>query len=180
MKGHPPASQSETATAFSALYDSHHLKIYRFVYLLLGGPQPVAEDLTAQTFERAWKAWPTFAGTPEQARAWLFTIARNQVTDWFRGHKPEFLLTELEAETLYSGESSPEVLAIQRNDWHMLVDLLAALPADDREVLLLRYWMGWRVKEIAGHLNQTENGISVRIGRILARLRKAWPAEGEP
>ncbi len=179
MKGHPTASQLQTATAFSALFDSHHVKIYRFIYLLLGGPRAVAEDLTAQTFERAWKAWPAFYGTPEQALAWLFTIARNQVTDWVRRHKAEYSLTELEAETLQSDESSPEALAIQRHDWHRLVELLAALPADDREVLLLRYWLGWKVKEIAAHLEQTENAISVRIGRIVARLRKAWPVEGD-
>ena len=55
-----------------------------------------------------------------------------------------------------------------------LLLLLDELPAETREILVLRYMLEWRVQEIARHLGITENSISVMIHRALARLRVGW------
>ncbi|MCL4258976.1 MAG: sigma-70 family RNA polymerase sigma factor, partial [Anaerolineales bacterium] len=44
-----------------------------------------------------------------------------------------------------------------------------------REILTLRYSLGWQVKEIAAHMGMTESHISVTIHRTLTKLRQQWP-----
>ena len=57
----------------------------------------------------------------------------------------------------------------------VLVTLLQALPRPEREMLVLRYVLGWRVKRIAAHLSLAENTVSVKIRRALEKLRNGWP-----
>ncbi|HBX68532.1 MAG TPA: hypothetical protein DEH25_03885, partial [Chloroflexi bacterium] len=49
--------------AFQKLYAQRYLTVYRFIYGLHGGPSEDVEDLTAETFVRAWKARRRFRGT---------------------------------------------------------------------------------------------------------------------
>jgi RNA polymerase sigma-70 factor (ECF subfamily) len=70
--------------AFSELYEDTHLSVYRYVYGLLGGTAQDAEDITAQTYLKAWDHRKQFRGTPEQAKGWLFTIAKRIVIDRYR------------------------------------------------------------------------------------------------
>jgi RNA polymerase sigma-70 factor (ECF subfamily) len=57
----------------------------------------------------------------------------------------------------------------------MLFALLRNLPDEQREMLTLRYLLGWRVNQIADYLDVPENTISVTIHRTLDRLQQAWP-----
>jgi RNA polymerase sigma-70 factor (ECF subfamily) len=51
---------------------------------------------------------------------------------------------------------------------------LHRLPDDKREVLVLRYMLGWKVKEIAQYMNKEENTVSVYIHRCLEQIRDEW------
>jgi RNA polymerase sigma factor (sigma-70 family) len=53
--------------------------------------------------------------------------------------------------------------------------LLHTLSSQHREILVLRYLLNWRVKEIAEHLEMKENTVSVYIRRALKQLRQSWP-----
>ncbi len=64
---------------------------------------------------------------------------------------------------------------IRRDQLLVLHGQLALLPDDQREMLVLRYLIGWRVNEIAAHLGVTENNVSITIRCALARLRRDWP-----
>ncbi len=57
----------------------------------------------------------------------------------------------------------------------MLWSLLHTLSDDEREIVVLRYLLGWRVKQIAHRLAHKPNTISVRLKRALAKLRDRWP-----
>ena len=62
--------------AFVRLYDRAHLMVFRYIYGMYGGPMQDVEDLTAETFLRAWGARDRFTGDEEAAIGWLFQIAR--------------------------------------------------------------------------------------------------------
>jgi len=55
-----------------------------------------------------------------------------------------------------------------------LFHLVANLPEEPREILVLRYLVGWRVNEIASYMGTTENKVSVTIHRTISRLRENW------
>ena len=51
---------------------------------------------------------------------------------------------------------------------------MADLPDEQREIIILRYLLGWRVNDIASHLGASENKISVTLHRTLSKLREKW------
>ncbi len=156
-------------TAFSHMYERNRLSVFRYIYSLVGGSTDDAEDLTAETFIHAWKARHSFEGNVDRAIGWLIGIARKLVIDNYRRNavrKTSSLPPNLKADSA----TEEEVLVIQQKQ--RLLDLLNELPTDQREILVLRYILGWRVNQIAAHLRLSENNISVTIHRTLAVLRE--------
>ncbi len=56
---------------------------------------------------------------------------------------------------------------------------LGSIPGPAREMLVLRYLVGWKVNQIAAHLDIPENTVSVTMQRALDKLRAAWQPEDE-
>jgi RNA polymerase sigma-70 factor (ECF subfamily) len=169
----PIASPAE----FRELYERNRLSVFRYIYGLTGGPQAQAEDLTAETFLRAWKARQRFVGTADSATGWLIRIAKRLVIDEYRRH----LQADRNVPVAAEADASPEHEAIADEQKRLLTGLLQELPEEPREILTLRYLLGWRVSEIARHMGVSDNNISVTIHRTLARLRERWlDADREP
>lgn len=158
---------------FQQLYEQHRFAVFRYIYSLTGGPHEYAEDLTADTFLRAWKARRDFTGEPAKAIGWLIRIAKRLVIDQYRRDRAYTRLSaEHHAEEIPSAEQ--QIIAAEQSR-HLLA-LLAELPQEAREMLTLRYMLGWRVGDIALHLGVSENSVSVTIHRSLARLQEKWNA----
>ncbi len=165
---------------FSDLYTRTQGIIFRYIYGMLGGPIEEVEDLTCDTFLRAWKGRKRFWGGDHDALCWLFTIARHLVIDAHRRRKNGVTDNQLNwedmniEELVVSTSASPEEQAADREQFKHLWIVLQELPDEKREVLLLRYMLGWKVKEIAGYLDKEENTVSVYIQRCLEQIRQAW------
>ena len=156
--------------SFKALYERNRLPVFRYVYALTGGSQDDAEDLTAETFLRAWKARHRFDGEVDSAIGWLIGIAKRLVIDDYRrtARTSRDLLTDL------ASESTPEQTAVRDEQETILFRLVANLPDEQREIIILRYLLGWRVNDIARHIGASENKISVSLHRTLSKLREKW------
>lgn len=165
-----PNSSIASPTQFRAVYELNRLPVFRYVYALTGGSQDDAEDLTAETFLRAWKARHQFYGEMDSAIAWLIGIAKRLVIDEYRR---TVQATRHQPLTLDSA-STPEQTAIQAEQQKFLLRLVADLPDEQREIVVLRYLLGWRVNDIARHMGASENQISVSLHRTLSRLRETW------
>lgn len=167
--------------AFSQLYDHAHLIVFRFIYALHGGPRQAVEDLAAETFVRAWKARRRFQGDREAAVGWLLQIARNLVIDSYRRERTRGETGQIEDVSAYlqlsNHQAGPEEQLLQREQFRLLWARLQEMPAEHREMLVLRYVLGWQVRRIAAHLDMLENTVSVNLRRIIARLRRDWPEE---
>ncbi len=70
----------------------------------------------------------------------------------------------------------PEEQIIQQERFQILWSQLQEMPSEHREMVVLRYILGWQVKRIATHLGMLENTVSVTLRRIIMRLRRDWPA----
>ncbi len=169
------------AEVFSDLYEDTSLAIYRFIYGLTGGPPDEVEDLTIETYLRAWKNRRDYHGEMQSAIGWLIRIARNLVIDTYRRGKirPEYRPENLDEDLLSTTEASPEERCILNEDQQTLLHLLHLIPDEARQMLVLRYLLGWKVTQIAAHLAVPENTVSVTMRRSLERLRQNWPLEQE-
>ncbi len=71
---------------FERFYDACMPQVFRFVFFYVQD-QPTAEDLTSETFMKAWRHWPPESARDGLPRAWVFRIARNAVNDYYRALK---------------------------------------------------------------------------------------------
>lgn len=168
---------------FGRLYQKNYLSVYRYIYALSGGSREQAEDLTAETFMRAWKNRAAYHGKPDSAVGWVIRIARNLVVDTYRREKTSVdsradLLDE-ELDGPASTSLGPEGHVMASEQQQIILALLGELPPDQREILVLRYLLNWKVRQIAQYLDFPENTVSVYIRRALEKLKLLWPTEKE-
>jgi len=165
---------------FARLYDQNYLIVFRYVYGLIGGTRQDVEDITAETFMRAWSTHRRFSGNEQAALGWLLRIARNLVVDVSRRKKFRVVHDSVEVKTLLDASAVPEDDLVTREQTAILWKVLSGLPDAMREMLVLRYMLGWQIKQIAVHLDMTENNVSANIRRALSRLQRDFlQLEGE-
>ena len=162
------------AEVFTRLYEKTYLIVFRYVCGLSGGPLQEVEDLTAETYERAWKRRAGFRGDDQAALGWLLRIARNLAIDLSRRRKVRDVDEDLQVELLVDPHILPEVDVMTREQVEILWRLLGRLSEDVREMIVLRYMLGWQVKQVAEYLGTKENNVSVTIRRALKSLQRDW------
>lgn len=169
----------QNADTFTRVYEQTYLTVFRYVYGLSAGYGQEAEDLTAETYARAWKQRQRFNGNEQAALGWLLRIARNLSIDASRRRKVRDVDESTNIELLLDPHLAPEVDVIAREQITTLWKMLGALSSDVREIIVLRYILGWQVRQIAGYLGVNENTISVTIRRTLKSLQHEWPHSQE-
>lgn len=161
---------------FEALYREN----VRLVYGLMSartGDAGLAEDLTQDTFLRAWRHFAEVGTLPAPAqRAWLVRTARNLAIDaWRRQH----LATQAEQADPQATAAEDRGLASLRLD---VAAALAKLDPSDRELVVLRYVEELNSREIGEVLDLPEGTVRRRLARcreLLSHLLAQWAREGD-
>lgn len=150
---------------FAKLYNQYADDIYRFLFVHVRD-QELAEDLTADTFLKAWKQIEKFDW--KHSRGWLYAIARNNLTDHWRKKRPEPLEEgfDLPDEKPAHGEVLDKKMEMKR-----AVKALAKLPTDMKSVVSLRFLQGYSVRQTAEALDMSEANVRVVQYRALKKLR---------
>jgi RNA polymerase sigma-70 factor (ECF subfamily) len=156
-------------TSFHDLYLSYSTDVYRFVYWLSGSSEE-AEDVTSETFLRAFTAGDVRA---ETVKAYLLTIARNLYLQRLRRDRRR---GELEVEPV-DPAPGPERLAEGRLELKATLRQLRALPEPTRAALLLHVEEGVTYAEISRALGISVGAVKVRVHR--ARTLLAAAREGK-
>lgn len=164
------ASPGDQETRFALLYQRGYPSVLGFLRVLVGNPE-VAEDLTAQTFEKALRHFADLQAL-ESADAWLFRIARNCAADYFRRAKPTVSLERL-LPVDHPQEDWLEEGAIAREEQRDLLTHLRDLPEREREIIGLKFVARLRNREIARVFQIPEGTVSSTLYRALGRLRAA-------
>jgi len=172
------AWRAETVAArVTRLYRELFPAVYGFVRFRVGDTH-LAEDLTATVFERALTKLATVR-EPDRVHAWLFTIARNVVTDERRRQRPAANLDAADRlEHLWI--DSPEAEALDRDDWRRLVGYLADLDDRDREILGLRFAAGLTNREVGEIVRLSEVHVAQITHRAVVKLRRRFAHEETP
>lgn len=148
----------EHADAFARFYTAEHGQLLTAVRITLGSAH-LADDAVDEAFTRAAERWPTVSRSDNPA-GWVYRVAINWATSWRR--KLALRPTRTAA-----------ALDRPHHDPELDVDLVAALaelPLDQREMLVLRYAMGYPVAAVAATLGVAEGTVKSRIHRARQRL----------
>lgn len=130
-----------------------------------------AEDMVQEACLRAFKSFDGFYGV--QAKAWLLTIVRNTCYTWLGKNRVHDLSTSLD-EDVHQAESrvpDPQALLLRLEDNQALRQALEELPAEFREVLILRELEGLSYKEIADVTGIPQGTVMSRLARARGRLK---------
>ena len=135
-----------------------------------------APDLLAETLTVAWRREKDLPGDPEQARMWLFGIAKGVLANAVRGKvRRQRLADRLRA---ISGKTTPSSPAA---DVGLAVrDAIGRLPADLAEVVRLVHWEGFSLAEIAILEDTAPSTVRSRYARAKALLQEALEESPTP
>jgi RNA polymerase sigma-70 factor (ECF subfamily) len=166
--GHSPGASAKEQR-FRALHDKTYPDLLRFVERRVAASE--AEDVVSTVFLTAWRRLDDL---PEDARPWLFAVARNTMANQARGwSRRRALDVRMVSEEEYAGVP----------DAAFRIDLLrawATLSAADREVLALVAFDGLAAEEAATVLGCRRSTFAMRLSRARQRLRHAFEPVSPP
>jgi RNA polymerase sigma-70 factor (ECF subfamily) len=146
-------------------------RVLNFFRYRLGNTADV-EDLTARTFEKAWRARHRYRRDVAGFATWLLTIARNVAIDHLRArqyHEPLDVAVAMPAL-----DGTPEQHALQHADAQRLAALLATLPPRQRELIAMKYGADMTNRAIARATGLSESNVGTILHRAVEELRGRW------
>lgn len=164
------ADEQADEAVWEARYRAFLPRVYNYFRYRLGD-RPLVDDLTATTFEKAWRARAQYDSSRATFSTWLFAIARNVASEHFRSRPEHASLTVVES---MAGTAQVEQEVANREEVARLDTLLATLPDRERELIALKYGAGLSHRAIARHLDLTPIYVGVIHYRTVRRLRAAW------
>lgn len=159
---------------WDALYADQLPRVYNYFRYRVGDGA-VAEDLTSQTFEKAWVARNRYRRDLGAFSTWLMAIARNVATDHYRRRRDH---APLEAAEHVTDGDDPARSAERREDFERLTRLLNGLPERDRDLVSLKYGAELTNRVIAKHMKLTETNVGTLLHRAVQKLKAGWKQEG--
>ncbi len=150
---------------FADVAERHLDDVYRYLLVFVRDAS-LAEDLAAETFERALRSWRRFDPRRASPRTWLCAIARNVALDHFRAERRR-VARERAASEPEGAVESPE-LGLSPE----LERALASLSAADREVIALRVVLELDPDATARLLGVSATACTTRLSRALKRLEE--------
>lgn len=170
------AAQDGDTEAFGQLFDRYHDTVFRFVLFRLGD-RPAAEDLTQETFVRAYRRITSVSYQGRDIGAWFVTIARNLVLDHVKSSR--YRLESSTAEVADVAPSSfrpgPESEVIAGATHAELLRCVARLGDDQQECIALRFLQGLSVAETAEIMGRNEGAVKALQHRAVRRLAQLLP-----
>ena len=134
-----------------------------------------AKDAAADVMLVAWRRLDDVP-RGDQARLWLFGVARKVVSEAQRSQRRQIRLDAKAGSAGDLPEPGPEVHVVRRAEDEELIRAIKALREKDREIIELRIWDELSRAEVATLLDISVAGVDKRLGRALSRLRKSLDA----
>lgn len=161
--------QSGDYTAFECLYERHSGRVFQ--YLKGKTSTEVAKDLLQETFMKVHRS-----RTQYQAQypflPWLFTVARNNLNDFFKSADQKVVRIDVAMETI------PEATLQGTSDYDLSA-ALSTLPHVQRRAIELRYMNEWSFEKIAEEMKTTPDNTRQLVSRGIRKIRSFFEGGGK-
>lgn len=159
---------------FGILYEKYFDQIFRFIFKRLGGKEEIAGDITQQTFMKAMANIEKYEDRGFPFSSWLYRIAQNEVSMFFRSQKKEISVSIDENKLSNMATETGLGNYMSSDDQEKLVHLLNQLKPEQLDIIELRFFQEMTFKEISEILSITEANAKMRTYRTLERISKLW------
>jgi RNA polymerase sigma-70 factor (ECF subfamily) len=164
--------------AFTRLADSYHERIFRMVCFRTRSRSD-AEDISQEVFLQAFRSIHRLKD-PDRFEGWLYRIAMNRITDFYRKRKFRSLFSPLLDADGEGGwdEAAPEdrgteAQVLKSEFWKQVRTLLEQLPRMEKEVFMLRFFDDLGIREISETLGKSESTVKTHLYRGLEKFKNA-------
>jgi RNA polymerase sigma factor (sigma-70 family) len=161
------APHAATRAPFEHVYRDHYAAIGGYIYRRTGDAH-ATDDLVAEVFLAALRAYPRYQDRGLPIRAWLLRIATNAVNKWARSRRRGRWL-------IFVGRGATDVAAAAAPaaaDARSSREAMLTLSPAHQSVLALHYLEGLSVEEVAAVLGASEGTVKSRLSRAREALRK--------
>jgi RNA polymerase sigma-70 factor (ECF subfamily) len=170
--------------AFAALVRQEQRAVFFLCLRMLRGDEAMARDLTQKTFLQAWTHRDGFRGEAS-ARTWLLRIAANLSKNELRmawRRRESAAVPDEDGELPEPGiEEASAFSALERREARaLLCEAVDALPARQRQVMVLRVFSGLEFAEVGESCGITANNAKVNFHHAVRNVRRFLAARGVP
>jgi RNA polymerase sigma factor (sigma-70 family) len=167
-ESHP---QKEDLSSFEAVMLPHLDAAHNLAKWLLRNEEDAC-DVVQEAYLRAFKSFSGFHGS--NGRAWLLTIVRNTSYTLLKKSRAVDFTTPFDEEIHVTGQesASPATILEHSEDAELIKEAMDALPAEFREILVLRHQEGLSYKEIADIAQIPPGTVMSRLARARAKLKE--------
>lgn len=161
--------------AYAILVERHQQKVFNVLYRLLGN-YGESQDMSQETFITAYRSLSLFRGDC-QFSTWLCQIGLNKARDLLRSraaHGAHENLEDYEGVLAISDKEAPDRHMETEQQNHRIQQVLQKMPANYREVLVLKHLEGYSYEEMAMTLNDTVDNLKVRTFRARQLFQKLY------
>ncbi|MDQ1487173.1 MAG: polymerase sigma-70 factor, subfamily [Actinomycetota bacterium] len=168
------AAQSGDEVAFTALWRELNPKLVRYLRVLAPS---MCDDLASETWLNVMRSLGKFSGDESGFTSWVFTIARNKLTDWHRheARRPADSLDDSTAQDV-AADDDTELAALEHLSTEAALALIASLPKDQAEIVVLRVVAALDVVDVARIVKKSPGAVRVSSHRALRTLHAEFAA----
>lgn len=167
------AVKSGNYEAFGLLVDKYKESLYSFIFYSIKN-EAAAQDIYQDTLVKALTRLKNYR-EEGNFKAWLFTVARNKVTDYFRANSKTVSLPEDTTADIFPSKENTEKEVFSKISLDNILVKIEALPEKDKEIILLRQYLSFQ--EIAEVLNCPLGTALARLNRAIKKLQKTLGEE---
>jgi RNA polymerase sigma-70 factor (ECF subfamily) len=155
--------------AFGELWRAAHPPLLRYLRVMCGD---AADDVASETWLRAIPALDRFSGDENAFRGWLVVVARNHYRDLARraARRPEDLSADMAEHLSAAGAADTADAVLERRSTAAALRLVATLPPDQAELVVLRVVVGLDVADVARIVGRSPGAVRVAVHRALRTL----------
>jgi RNA polymerase sigma-70 factor (ECF subfamily) len=161
------SAQAGSEAAFASIFRDVQPALLRYLRVIASEPEDVASDTWLQVLAGLGR----FRGGEQEFRAWLFTIARHRAADAgrSRGRRP---VVPLDTTALEQELTAPDAAdqALEAISTQSALELVASLPRDQAEIIMLRVVAGLDASDVARIVGKKPGAVRVAAHRGLRRL----------
>lgn len=150
------------------IYSQYYSKVAGYIHSRIRN-RADAEDLCSDVFEKIQRKLPDFDPAKASVSTWIFTITRNTVIDHYRHSKPSEELDENLSDNTELDES-----LLNNETLSELAGALRALPEELRDIIVLRYYDGKPLTEVAEIMGLSYGAVKLRHQSAIVKLRAAF------
>jgi len=158
---------------FAALYDLYYLQIFKYVIKRVKDQNDAAE-ITSDIFAKAIFKIDRFKFKGFPFSSWLYRIASNEITDFYRKNQSSKYVRVTEDQLNYLVDNSDYEIASKSNKeekFSQIIESLEILADNELELIEMRFFENRSYKEMAEILNLTEGNARTKTHRVITKLK---------